>query len=179
MNPDLDRLDLEFALEGGPAVRVVAAGFVIGAEARPELSGWVRGWTRVRKYFREGKLACWSADGERGLRGKRCEGCADRSSCARRLRVAVDRAGEIGDVGARRVTLELNYTSCRNFLAYARRIAETDRDVSRVPTRLSVVPHPEWVEVCFEVDADLFYAPEPAPVDGPREGLTGGSTSVA
>ena len=168
MNPDLDRLDVEFALQAAPGVRVTAEGFVVGgAPPDPVLCGVILGWTQVRKYFRERKLVCWSADAVRGVGGKRCETCADRARCSLRIRIALERAagGEAGASGVgdsdRLVTLEFSYTSCRNFLAYARRIRGTDGDLSRVPTRLSVVPRGPWGEVQFEVDADLFHAVDP------------------
>lgn len=165
MNPDLDRVDLEFALSAAPVARLLPAGLVLGAEPpQATLSGTVRAWSLVRKFFREKRLVCWSTDGVRGVGGKRCEACADRGRCTPRIRLVLDRSGgqaaqeDLQEPSTAWITLELNYTSCRNFLDYARRIRGTDGDVSRVPTKLTVVPHDTWGEVRFEVDADLFTA---------------------
>jgi hypothetical protein len=173
MTSDLDRLDCEFALKTAPAARVAGDGFHLGGgPAERVLLAVVREWSLVRKFFRDGKLACWSADGARSVKGKRCEGCADRGRCSPRIRLALERIPGTGggaspedgvsDTGPKVITVELNYSSCRNFLAYARRIRGTDGDVSRVPTRLTVEPRGTWGEVRFEVDADLFRPVEPA-----------------
>ena len=170
MNSDLDRLGVEFALQGPPGVRVTAEGFVLGAAPpEPVLSGVIFGWTQVRKYFRDRELVCWSADAIRGVGGKRCESCTDRARCSLRIRIAFERAagleaagsGEAGSGSDRLLTLEFGYSSCRNFVAYARRIRETDGELCRVPTRMSIVPRGHWGEVRFEVDADLFHATDP------------------
>lgn len=170
MKPDLDRLDVEFALQAAPNVRVTSEGFVVG-NGPPErtLPGVVLDWTQVRKYFRDQKLVCWSSDAVRGVGGKRCETCSDRSRCSLRIRIALERAAGPEPAASgltaseRLLTLEFSYTSCRNFLSYARRIRDTDGDLSRVPTRMSVVPRGHWGEVKFEVDADLFHAVDPQP----------------
>ena len=170
MNPDRDRLDLEFALQAPPDVRLGPEGFGVGAAPpRAALCCWIRAWAHGRKFFRDHRLVCWSSDGVRGAGGKRCEGCADRSRCTPRIRLVLDRIAEESDPATggapacERHTLELNFTSCRNFLAYARRIEGTDGDVARVPTRLTVMPHETWGEVRFEVDADHFQATDPVP----------------
>ena len=175
MNPELDNLDLEFALQGAPSVRVTTEGFVIGTAAPASaLRGTVQAWSLVRKYFRDRKLVCWSTDGIRGQAGKRCESCSDRGRCSPRIRLAIGPAAEtlggardVAAHGGSLLTLELSYSSCRNFLDYARRIRATDGQLSRVPTRLTILPRGHWGEVCFEVDADLFHASDPLPGPDP------------
>ena len=58
-----------------------------------------------------------------------------------------------------KIRLELNYSSSRNFIEYARALAAIHHEVQEVFTSLSVEDRGKWGEVVFAVDRNPADAP--------------------
>ncbi|MBF8287084.1 MAG: hypothetical protein HW381_192 [Candidatus Rokubacteria bacterium] len=158
---DLKLLNEEFASPVRTRARSLPNGFLVAESRYPALRGRIVAWTLIRKLFESERLVCWSNNGERSTTGQACALCPSRPACSRRLRLDLEEVhGERADgrdrLGA--LTLELNFTSCRNFLAYALRLGRAHLDVPDLPARLTVVERGGWGEVCF------LEAPDPVTV---------------
>ncbi len=152
MTDDLKLLNEEFATPPRARARVLPSGFAVEETEYVALRGRIAAWTLVRKRFREERLVCSSNDGERSVSGQACDGCAFRRECSRRIRLSLERvqgerAAGTSCLGA--LVLELNFTSCRNFLAYAHQLALGHLEVPELPARLTVTDHGSWGEVSF------------------------------
>jgi hypothetical protein len=55
------------------------------------------------------------------------------------------------------VHLELNFSSCRNFLRYAQDLAMAHFEVDEIVSVLSVVDRAGWGEVAFEADGQAEF----------------------
>ena len=152
MITDLKLLNEAFAEPTSARARVLPGGFAVDGATFSALRGRIASWTLVRKLFREERLVCWSNGGERSASGRLCADCPSRGECGRRLRLFLEEVeGEHADGGRRLggITLEMNFTSGRNFLAYAQRLACAQLEVQDVPARLTVIDRGGWGEVCF------------------------------
>jgi hypothetical protein len=127
--------------------RLKPDGFSIGEETHPVLRGVVTDWKMVRKLFRKGKVVCLSEDGVEGTGAARCEKCR-REGCSPRIRLHVEPVAGEGLEGTV-VAVELNFSSCRNFLEYARDLGSQHHGVHEVVSVLSVEERGRWGEVTF------------------------------
>jgi hypothetical protein len=162
MTADLKLLAEAFVPRAGTWVRVQPDGFRIGESTVPVLRATLASWTLVRKLFREDRLICHSENGEVSTGGKGCKTCRDRVACIPRLRILLEAATGLppdangcttaDPLGA--LVLEINATSCRNFLAHAQRMATADIEVPDLPVRMTVIHRGQWGEVCFAPDPD-------------------------
>jgi len=143
---------LEEAFQHTPRrfARVLPAGFVVGEQTCPVLRGTIRGWKLVRKLFRGGRVVCSNDDGVEGERSRRCEACK-RDGCSPRIRLRIQ-TDPGGSLDGAEIHLELNFSSCRNFLKYAHELAMARLEVEQVVSVLSVVNRIGWGEIIFEVD---------------------------
>ena len=135
--------------------RVVPAGFLVGGQTCSVLRGTIRGWKLVRKLFRGGRLVCSADDGIEGSQSRRCETCS-RDGCSPHIRVCI-RPVPDGSVDGTDVHLELNFSSCRNFLRHAHDLGMAHLEVDEVVSVLSVVDRAGWGEVIFEADRPAEY----------------------
>lgn len=170
MSADLKLLAEAFAPRARGLVRVHPQGFRIGESTYPVLRATLASWSLVRKLFRDERLICRSENGEVSTGGKDCETCGDRAQCSPRLRVFLEAATGLSPAGAAAsgdpeslgsLVLELNATSCRNFLAHARRMAAATIEIPDLPVRMSIIDRGQWGEVRFAPDPD-------APADATR-----------
>lgn len=152
MTDDLKLLNEEFTTPTRARARVLPGGFAVEETEYLALRGRIASWTLVRKRFREQRLVCWSNDGEHAVSGQACEPCTLRRECSRRIRLSLERVqGEraAGTSCLGPLVLELNFTSARNFLAYAHQLAQGHLEVPELPARLTVTDHGSWGEVGF------------------------------
>lgn len=150
MRDDLKLLGEAFQTGLRRFARVVPAGFRIGEDIVPALRGTIQEWKLVRKLFRKGRVACSSEDGVEGAGAQRCQACK-REGCAPRIRLRIVPLPGGGLDGAA-IDLELNFSSCRNFLDYARDLGITHHEAHEVVTVFSVVDRAKWGEVRFAAD---------------------------
>lgn len=150
MRDDLKLLGEAFRTRPRRFVRVAPAGFRIGEEIVPALRGTIQEWKLVRKLFRKGSVACSSEDGVEGAGAQRCASCK-RQGCSPRIRLRIEPAPG-GALDAVDLELELNFSSCRNFLDYARDLGVAHHEAHEVVTVFSVVDRAKWGEVRFAAD---------------------------
>lgn len=160
MRDDMKLLGEAFQPAPRRFARVVPAGFLLGEQTCPVLRGTIRGWKLVRKLFRGGRLVCSADDGVEGNQSRRCETCR-RDGCSPRIRVCI-RPVPDGNVDGADVHLELNFSSCRNFLRYAQDLGMAHLEVDEVVSVLSVVDRAGWGEVIFETDGQAERCPPAA-----------------
>ena len=151
MKDDMKLLGEAFQSAPRRFARVLPAGFLVGEQTCTVLRGTIRGWKLVRKLFRGGRVVC-SADGgiEGSPQSRRCEACK-RDGCAPRIRLCIQPVPN-GSMNGADVHLELNFSSCRNFLRYAHDLAMAHLEVDEVVSVLAVVDRAGWGEVIFEAD---------------------------
>jgi len=157
MSDDLKLLGEAFESPPIELARVKPDGISIGENTVPSIRGTVRDFRLVRKLFRRRRVVCFSDDGISGSGGKRCEDCSH-EDCAPRIRLHLDPVKEHG-MKRSRIRLELNYSSSRNFIEYARALAAIHHEVQEVFTSLSVEDRGKWGEVVFAVDRNPADAP--------------------
>ena len=150
MRDDLKLLGEAFRTAPRRFARVAPDGFRIGEEIVPVLRGTIQEWTLVRKLFRKGRVACSSRDGVEGAGAERCASCK-REGCSPRIRLRIHPAPG-GGLDAPDLELELNFSSCRNFLDYARELAAAHLEVHEAVTVFSVLDRAKWGEVRFASD---------------------------
>ena len=150
MRDDLKLLGEAFQSAPRRFARVVPAGFVVGERTCPVLRGTIRGWKLVRKLFRGGRVVCSTDDGVEGDRSRRCEAC-NQDGCSPRIRLRIQTAPG-GSLDGAEVHLELNFSSCRNFIDYAHDLGMGHIQVHEVVSVLSVLDRAGWGEIIFEVD---------------------------
>jgi len=162
MKEDLEVLADVFADPLLPLAKVTKDAFAIGGDIYSQMRGTVTSWHLVRKHFANGRVVCSSRDGFTASSGKSCEECGN-IDCRPRIhiRLQLSANAETQPANPRDVFLELNHSSSKNFVAYARDLAAKRLDVDDVPVILSVVNMGTWGMVQFGRDPDQLQE-EPA-----------------
>lgn len=99
----------------------------------------------ARTLYRERRPVCRSLDDAPSLTGRACAGCPDRPSCTPQVLLDL----EIDGFPYR---LLLAYTSAKNFLLLAERLATTGRPLENARLRLAVLDRGHFGEVRFAAD---------------------------
>jgi len=143
MNPY--RLALHFDAKKPVFLSVSPEGFLLHGETLSSFNASIQSIQPLRKRFHNGKLVCFSKNGDTAKDGSSCSACPHRSQCTPKLRLTLH---PLDPELPSPLFIELAFSSSQNLITYLQVLQNHDLP-QHSPSKFSIQNRGRWGEVLF------------------------------
>ena len=145
MNPH--RLALHFDAKKPVFLSLSPDGFLLNGQSLPVFNASIQSIQPLRKRFLQGKLVCFSKNGDSATNGSACSSCSLRSQCTPKLRLTLH---PLDPELPSPLFIELAFSSSHNLITYLQ-VLQDHNLPQHSPTSFSVRSRGPWGEVLFSL----------------------------